>query len=252
MPAFQREVRRVVIEQGWLPLIGVVARGTIVLLRAELVCVRILVAFAASLGRIGKSYVHQRALQVRRLVAICAGHRAVRAHQRELRRVVVETRKLVPVPGVVADFAAMHLIIAGSRHSFFELPLMHVFVTGGAAQLREVVAHQLPAQFGLVAIVARNGDVAAREREGGLLVLLQREAGGLERGSVMAALALIEPRRFGELPLVLVLVAVHTARKGNLETRFLAGGNVALRALHLLVRKHQRVLRFRVILHGER
>ena len=56
----------------------------------ELVCVRILVALVAALGRLGEVHVQHRPFQVRRLVALDALHRPVRPFQRKLRRGVIE------------------------------------------------------------------------------------------------------------------------------------------------------------------
>ena len=143
VPALEREVRRVVVEKRGLPLIAVVAPRAVILLRAELVGMRIFVAFVASFGRVNEAHMHKRALKVRRLMAIRAGDGAMRAHERELCGVVVEVRQLVPVLCVVADFATVHRVVARCRHSFVELAPVHVFMTRGAAQLREVVANQL-------------------------------------------------------------------------------------------------------------
>ena len=84
-----------------------------------------------------------------------------------------------------------------------------------------------------VAIVARHRDVAASQNEPRLLVTRQIEARSMERGLVVALLAAIVVRGPRELPVVHILMATDTGRDLDHEDGGFAGGNVALRALHI-------------------
>ena len=78
--------------------------------------------------------------------------------------------------------------------------------------------------------------------KGGWFVALQR----------VAALAGVEVRSSGELPIVLVFVAIDTTRKLDLEKRVLAFGNMTLGAIDSEVFPFERIGRGRVIFRRER
>lgn len=90
-----------------------------------------------------------------------------------------------------------------------------------------------------------------RQREGRFLVLGDRVACGLEGVSVVALLTTIAPRRARKLPLVLILVAIHTPCKLDHVTGILACRLMAPLALHLLMRRHQRKLGLGVVRNRE-
>ncbi len=99
MLAFEREGRPLVmIEQRRLPLgrvMAIRARGDLISFR-ELFPVRILVALLALGRRLFEVGINQLGLEVRRLVAINTGHRAVRALQRERSLIVVKAIEFPP------------------------------------------------------------------------------------------------------------------------------------------------------------
>lgn len=82
--AFERELRCLVVEEGRLPLVRAVASGTIGSSRTELIRMWVLVTIPAIDGGIRKIDVTHRQFQIRRLVAINACHRSMRAYQRKL------------------------------------------------------------------------------------------------------------------------------------------------------------------------
>lgn len=143
--AFEREICGVVIKERRLPLIAVMTCRTVILPRAELIGVRILMAFVACFRRFSKANVHERTFKVWRLVAIRARYGAVRAYERKLSGAMVEPREFVPVLCVMADLASVNLVVAHCRHSLIELPFVHILMASGAAKLREMIAHEFPA-----------------------------------------------------------------------------------------------------------
>ena len=145
MLAFQRESRSlVVIERGRFPLRRVM---TIAALRyfvreefGELPAVHVLVAFLALFRRFLEIDIDQLGLQVRRLMAVDARDRAMRALQRERRRAVVEPIQFLPRLGGVASFAPHRLaIFADLLHAFAELALVYVFVATRAGEVVEMI-----------------------------------------------------------------------------------------------------------------
>ena len=99
MPALERELGLLVIEERRLPLVAVVARGAISFSVGELVAVRVLVALAAGLWSLAEIHVEQGALHVRRLVAIGAIHGSMRPDEREFGSRVIESVHIVPILG---------------------------------------------------------------------------------------------------------------------------------------------------------
>ena len=98
-------------------------------------------------------------------------------------------------------------------HAVFELALVDVLVTDGAAAFFESIRNYVRGLWAgafLVAIGARNRDVAARQLETRLFVLRQRKRGWPVALQVVAVLAPVQVRSVRKLPLVLVLVTVHT------------------------------------------
>jgi hypothetical protein len=89
-----------------------------------------------------------------------------------------------------------------------------------------------------MALVTRDRFMGIFQRKTGLLVQSQGVIGCLKGSSVMAAFAAIEPRRGRELPIMLILVAVHTEFEIDLIACFLARGNMAIGALYLGVRHY--------------
>ena len=114
-------------------------------------------------------------------------------------------------------------------------------MTGGTGHLAEVIQRDLRSLCRFMALIASYGDMTACQRETRLLVLGQREARSLECRPGMALLAAIQPRFRRKLPFMLILVAVGTFGKFDLESRLLAGGNVASCAGHLFMRKLDRI-----------
>ena len=88
--AFQWKFCLVMIKKRRAPLVAVVASGAIVPVIAELSGMWVFVAFYAGLRRIRKFHMHQRQLHIRRLVAIGAGHCAMRAEEWKARLSMVE------------------------------------------------------------------------------------------------------------------------------------------------------------------
>src|SRR5450631_1199230 len=77
------------------------------------------------------------------------------------------------------------------------------------------------------------------ERKAGALMFLQSKICCLERNPVVTLLAAVAPRSACELPLVFILVAVHTSCKFDFEFRLLSRGNMAGSAFDGCVRSHR-------------
>lgn len=87
----------IVIEKRGSPLYGVVAVGAVGdFALGKLLAVNVLVAIFALRRRCLEIHVDQLSLQVRRLVAVCAGGGAVGAQQRERSPRVIEAREFFP------------------------------------------------------------------------------------------------------------------------------------------------------------
>lgn len=244
MTSFQRECRLVVIEERRLPLVRVVASGAAVCPLAELIGVGILVAAGTACGRFGKAHVDHRQLQVRRPMAICACHGAMRPQQRELRPRMIEFGQVIPVRGRVAGLASQRLARGIEHgHPLRELSLVHVLVAGGAIEIAEMIKRQCAAGRRLMTLIARHCLVAAGKRKRRFLMFVQRVARLFECRSVVALFAAVPPWRSCELSAVLVAMTIGTLRKTELEPGFFPCGNMAGGAGHLFVRKDKWKLR---------
>ena len=109
--AFEGECCLFMIEERWLPLVAVMATAAVVSAYAKLICMRILVALAASNGCRCEIDVDHRQFHVGRFVAVGAGRGAMRALQWELRLRVVEFRHVLPFLGGVAGLATQRLTL---------------------------------------------------------------------------------------------------------------------------------------------
>ncbi len=278
VPALQGEGRLFMVEQRGFPLGRVVAlyAGSNPIGLGELASVNVGMAVLALGRRLGEVGLDELGAEVRRLVAVDAGHRLMRAREDESRPVVIEAGDVLPVLGCVAGFAANGRTIAAQRlHALGELVVVRILMAGGAGIVLKVedrsrvIAGRTPGirnfvlhrnrgrqQHGLrkrrgrlMAITADDCQVPSSERETCLLVLSKGERGGLETVDRMALLAPIQPRRRGKLRLVLVMMAVQAAGELDAIQRVLALGNVATRTFHFGVLAFQRILRGRVRLH---
>jgi len=83
-----------------------------------------------------------------------------------------------------------------------------------------------------MAVAARHGQVSAGKHKLSFLVLTQRKRRWPETLEGMALIAAIQVWSRGELGLMLILVAVKTARKPDFVLGLFSFRNVTLRALH--------------------
>jgi len=184
--------------------------------------------------------VDHRQLHVRWLVAIGAGHGAMRTLERKLCPGMVKLRQILPLFCRVAGHAAQGLSFGiQPRHAIGELTFMDILVTACAAQLLEVIYRRLFTDWRFVAVVARHCLMAARQRPIRLLVFGKVEVRSLEGRPVVALLAAVEPRRGRELAYVLVLVAIDAKLELESVLGRLAGRRVAILALDLGMRRYQ-------------
>lgn len=137
---------------------------------AKLVCVRILVAVGASRRYIYKLNMQHGALQVRRPVAVDAGHGPMRTDQRETSAGMIETREVRPPAGRVTGFTTLWLARLQQRHACRKLPEVDVLVACRATQLTEVKQRNIGAGYRLVALVAGNRHVPTCKWEVRLLM----------------------------------------------------------------------------------
>lgn len=129
---------------------------------------------------------------------------------------------------------------------------MHVFMTCGTGDLREVINRRRGSALRLVAFIAGNCDMTARQRIARFLMHRQGIAGGLEGRAFVALLAPVIPRRAGKLSLMLVLVAFNAGIKFDLEPCRISCRNMALRARHVGMRKYDRISSLCVIRDSKR
>jgi len=92
VPSLKRKSCLVVVEKGRLPLDRIVATCAVGSTRTELVGMRVLVAIAAIDGSFREVHMLQIQLQIWRFVAVRTCNRAVCAHQRIPRLLMVELR----------------------------------------------------------------------------------------------------------------------------------------------------------------
>lgn len=214
MPALQCKRGCVVVEERRPPLVRVVTCRAVAGPGAELIGMRILVTIAAIDGRFRKIYMHHRTLQIGRTMALGACHSAMRTYKRKARIRMIELCHIAPCPGGVTRLAAEDATArVGPGHTLRKLAPVHVLVTGCAAQIREVIRRHVCTGSRLVAFITSNGRVTPGKREFTSLVRSKRVGCCLERGSVVALLAAVVPRRASKLPFVLILVAVYASRE---------------------------------------
>lgn len=130
-----------VVEERRLPLHAVVAVSTgRSVTFGELLSMNVFVALFAQ-QRCGLEIdMDELGLEVRGLVTIDAGRRAMSPEQRELRFRMVESRQFFPRLGRMAGFAAEWLSLgADLLHAVLELTFMDVFVTAGAVEIVPVI-----------------------------------------------------------------------------------------------------------------
>jgi hypothetical protein len=236
----QREFSLLVIKQRRLPLIGVVALRALERPFAELLGMRILVALIASYRRIGEVHMDHVPFHVGGLVAVDALHRPMRSIESKLRGRVIEPGHVVPVLGLVARLASHRLAVRREhRHALRKLSMMDVFMACRAGNGVEVIKSYRRTQHRLMAIVAGNGHVRASQRIRALLVHRDGVICDFPGGAVVALLAPVLPRGGRELAVVFILVAIETVRKRYLVNRLLSRRDMALGALHLVMRRHQ-------------
>jgi len=99
MTALEGKLRLVVIEERRLPLVVVVASFAVAGAIAKLVGMRVFVASHACFLGFGKVNVDEIQLHVRRLVAVGAGHGAMRTEERKVSLGVVELGEIFPFFG---------------------------------------------------------------------------------------------------------------------------------------------------------
>lgn len=136
-------------------------------------------------------------------------------------------------------------------HAARELPLVDVFVTGCAGELTEMVGYYLCTGHRLVACVALYRQVTPRERKRRFLVICQREACGLEGGSIVALLTAVAPWLACKLAFVLVLVAIHASRELDFEFRRRASRHMTRGTLHLRMRRCKWKAGLGMVCHGK-
>jgi len=108
----------------------------------ELAAMDILVALLALFRRFFEVHIHELGFHVRRLMAVDAGNRSMRARQRKRRRAVVKSVQFFPGLRGVAGLAAHRLsVLADLAHALLELTVVHVFMTGRARQVFKVVGN---------------------------------------------------------------------------------------------------------------
>ena len=118
-------------------------------------------------------------------------------------------------------------------HALVELSVMRVGVTCRAAHIRKMEWKDFVGASGksrFVAIVTRDGCMSAGERKLRVAMLGDAKRGAMEICDGVAILAAIEIGSGGELPSVLVFVAIRARREFHLVKRVFAGGKMTLRA----------------------
>jgi hypothetical protein len=174
---FQRKRCLLVIEERRLPLVAVVASGALICIGAKLFCMRVLMAHAALLTGTMEVNMQHRKFHIRRLVALGAGHRPMRADKLEIGRRVIELCQVLPLLGGVTGLAPERFAASiARRHAIGKLSFVDIVVTTGATQLIEVIQRNVRAGRRLMTLVACNRPVRIGKRKLRLLVHDQREA----------------------------------------------------------------------------
>jgi len=244
MGAAQRERRPLlVIKQRRFPFHAVVAlRATCHIVMRELLPVHVLMAIFALHRSCLEIHIEQFRFQVRRLVAIDASRRAMRAQQSEFRLGMIEPRQLLPrfrnVTGFASGFGSIGPYL---QHALVELPFVRIVVATLAIQIVPVIPGcrlWLKIRRLFVAIRTRNRDVSARQHEMRLSVLRQRKGGRLVAIDGVTTVAGVEIRRSCELLTMTIRMAIGAALKLHFEHRVLPLRNVTLRALQPRMTAH--------------
>jgi len=221
----------------------------------KLLSVYVFMTLLALLGSGLEVDVDQLGFEVRRLVAIDARSRAMRARQLEIGLRVIEGGQLLPRLRGVARFASRGRTVGPLLlHPVLELPFMRIGVATRAIQILPVVDRRwLGLKFSrlLVAIGAGSRQVAAGEDEARLLVIGDGKGRRFISVKRVAAIAGVEIGSSHELSGVLVGVAVRAVLELHLEKRVFALGNVTLRALDTRVPSLQRIRTGRMFFHRE-
>lgn len=251
--AFERKRCLLVIKERRLPLVAVVARCAVFATCAELVGMRIFVAFAALRRSLRKRDMDHRPLQVRRSVAIDASHRAMRADQRESRAGVIKSRHICPLLSRVTCLTTQRFSgSAEQRHTPGKLSLMNIRMTACATQLREMKLGNGGTRQRLVTLVTRHRHVTTCQWKATLLMLCQSHRRCLERVTGVTLLAPIAPGIGYKLALVGILMTIDANAELDLVKSLRARRNMAGRTRHRGVRRHQRKARLRMIRNIER
>lgn len=196
----------------------------------------------------GRSVEERRSASCARIggpVTLHAGNTAMRALEREPGLGMIEVRQILPGTRDVT-------ISARTPHGL-ELALVRIGMASLAAQRIKAIAYRrlrFRAAWRrpqLVAIVARDGPVAAVEREAGLLMLGHCELRRTKACYGVTALATVAERRTGELTGVRIAVTILAGVGLQLVDSLNAGGHMALLAVHLGMLTQQRVRRFLVV-----
>ena len=177
--------------------------------RGKLACVRIGVAPLAifrrscklNLVRIGK-----------RLVALAARRRSMRANQSKFCFRMVEAANVDPRSRVVARFAAKRRAVgAFLRHAILEFSLVRIGVAGRACAVRKMKRQNLvrsspEARF--MALRASDGHVRSSQLEASVLMLGNGEGRAVKIFHRVTIFAAIQMRSGGKLLVMCVLVAI--------------------------------------------
>lgn len=186
------------------------------------------------------------------LMALVAGHGAVRAEKGKSCSRVIEAADLAPRARVVASLASKCSAVRPPlRHPFAKLPMVRILMAGCAGLVGEVKwQHLIGAMHEgrCVTLNAGHRGMSACQREFRLLVQGNREKRALKALHVVAVLAAIIVWRTGKLPVVHVLVAVGATGELHLVNGVLPGGNVAFRAFNGGMFSFKRIARSLVLL----
>lgn len=153
----------------------------------------------------------------------------------------------------MACFAAeWRSVCAAPGHAVLEFTMMWINVASSTNLVLEMEGKNLVgASSGpnLVALIARDGHVRARQSETSLAMICDRKCGAVEVLNRVAAFTAVLIRGGGELPVVRIFVAIQADSEFHLVQRFLTCGKMAFRAIHGSVLAEQWILRCRVLFH---
>ena len=141
------------------------------------------------------------------------------------------------------------------RHPLAKFSVVRILMAGGARFVRKVKRQDLVGAMRhgrLVTLIAGHRGMSARQRELRLLMHGNREERSLKTLHVVAVFAPVAMGRTGKLPIMRVLVAVRATRELHLVNGVLAGGDMALRALHAGMLALERIPGSLMFLHAKR